>query len=90
MPVAAEALYGYDAMRLVLDSLAAAGPRAGDRTAVVRAALRPRRRGALVADYRDTGGGGSAASRFARYRRAGGRLAFLGLRRAPGGAGPAP
>jgi hypothetical protein len=49
-----------------LDALAGAGPRAGDRAAVVRAGLRAPR--PLL------------GARFAAYRRAGGRLRFLGLR----------
>ena len=37
-----EALYGYESMRLVLEAIDRAGPRAGDRAAVVREALRAR------------------------------------------------
>src|SRR5436190_3630269 len=40
----AAALYGYEAMRVVLDALSAAGPDSGDREAVARAALAPRAR----------------------------------------------
>jgi branched-chain amino acid transport system substrate-binding protein len=70
-PVGAEALYGYDAMRLVLAAIDSAAAGAGDRAAVVRQALRGGSRSSL------------AARRFAGYRRAGGRLAFLGPREAP-------
>lgn len=45
---APEALYGYDAMRLVLDAIETAGP---DRRKVVAAALRPRRRTGVTGRY---------------------------------------
>jgi branched-chain amino acid transport system substrate-binding protein len=78
-PVAVDALYGYEAMRLVLDALDSAAGRAGERTAVVAAAMHPRGRRSLLAGY----GADASTARFAGYRRADGRLAFVGLRRAP-------
>ena len=81
--VSPEALYGYDAMRLVLDALDAAAPHAGDRAAVVREALRPRPRRSLVGREPVAATGDTAAPRFAGYRRTDGRLVFLGVRRAP-------
>jgi ABC-type branched-subunit amino acid transport system substrate-binding protein len=97
-PVASEALLGYAAMRAVLDAVAAAGSRAADRAAVVRAALGPRpgrasggpvpAPGASAPAPGPPGARAAAAvpprpllgDRFAAYRRAGGRLRFLGLR----------
>jgi len=79
-PVAPEALYGYDAMQLVLDAIRAAGRHAGDRAAVARAALQPRVRRSVLGDYRVEASGDASAARFAGYRRAGGRLVFLGMR----------
>jgi len=81
--VAPEALYGYDAMQLVLDAIRAAAGHAGDRAAVTRAALRPRTRRSVLGDYRVAAGGDAALPRLAGYRRAGGRLQFLGMRPAP-------
>ena len=82
-PVAPEALYGYDAMQLALDAIRAAGRHAGDRAAVARAALQPRVRRSVLGDYRVEASGDASAARFAGYRRAGGRLVFLGMRPAP-------
>jgi ABC-type branched-subunit amino acid transport system substrate-binding protein len=74
-PVPSDALLGYAAMRAALDALTAAGARAGDRRAVVRAALRADAAGAPGLPPRPLLG-----ARFAAYRRAGGRLRFIGLR----------
>jgi hypothetical protein len=49
---------------------------------VVRAALRPRIRRSLVGARVVTTTGDAGGTRFAGYRRARGRLRFLGLRRA--------
>ncbi len=57
-----QALYGYDAMRLVLDAVASAGT---DREAVVRSALRPRRARGLTGSFRVLGGGEVSRSRLA-------------------------
>jgi branched-chain amino acid transport system substrate-binding protein len=89
-PVAPEALYGYDAMRLVLDALGTPGVRPGDRASVTRAALRPRLRRSILGDYTVLPSGDVAPVRLAGYRRAGGRLAFLGLRPVVPGSTSAP
>lgn len=80
--VPADALYGYEAMRLVLDAIVRAG--AGDRAGVVRAALAARRRRSVIGTYAVRPNGDVSETRFAGYRRAGGRLLFEGLHR-PGG-----
>jgi branched-chain amino acid transport system substrate-binding protein len=67
-PVPAAALYGYEAMRLVLDAVHAGGDRP-DRAAVVRAALSPRRRESAIGPYAVTATGDVTTERFAVYRR---------------------
>jgi branched-chain amino acid transport system substrate-binding protein len=74
-PVGPEALYGYEAMRVVLDAIRAAGPDAGDRAAVAREALTPRVRRSALGDYRVLPGGDVSTLRFGAYRR--GRSTFL-------------
>jgi hypothetical protein len=66
-------------MRLVLDAIVSAAGRAGERTAVVAAAMHANGRRSLLAGY----GGDPSGARFSAYRRANGRLAFIGLRRSP-------
>jgi hypothetical protein len=70
-------------MRLVLYALDSAAAHAGDRSSVVRAALRPRMWRSLVGRHPVAATGDAGWPRFAGYRRADGRLAFLGLRAAP-------
>ena len=82
-PVAPEALYGYDAMQIVLDAIRAAGRHAGNRAAVARAALRSRTRRSVLGTYRVEPSGDAAVARFAGYRRIGGTLTFLGMRPVP-------
>jgi len=82
-PVAPEALYGYDAMQIVLDAIRAAGRHAGNRAAVAQAALRPRTRRSVLGTYRVELSGDAAVTRFAGYRRIGGTLTFLGMRPVP-------
>src|SRR3954469_10329206 len=53
----AQALYGYEAMRVVIDSIAASGASGGDRAAVVHAALAPRARVSVIGPYRVLAGG---------------------------------
>jgi branched-chain amino acid transport system substrate-binding protein len=77
---AAAALYGYEAMRVVLDALAAAGADAGDRAAVARAALAPRRRRSAIGTYRVLATGDVAPARFGAYRRSASGLRYLGER----------
>jgi branched-chain amino acid transport system substrate-binding protein len=70
-PVAPEALYGYEAMRVVLDALDAAAPASDDRAAVVRAALAPRLHRSALGDYRVLRSGDVSTRRFGSYRRTG-------------------
>jgi branched-chain amino acid transport system substrate-binding protein len=83
-PVAPEALYGYEAMRVVLDAVDAAAPAAGDRAAVTRAALAARLRRSALGDYRVLRGGDVSTRRFGSYRRtASGALGYAGTRSPP-------
>jgi branched-chain amino acid transport system substrate-binding protein len=75
-PVGVEALYGYESMRLVLDSIERAGEGARDRAAVVREAFSSRPRRSVLGTYRITRGGDVVESRFAFYRVRGGRLVY--------------
>jgi branched-chain amino acid transport system substrate-binding protein len=81
-PAGAEALYGYQAMRVVLDAVLAAGAGAGDRAAVVRAALAPGMRRSVIGDYRVLRSGDVAPARFGAYRHTGAGLRYLGERTA--------
>jgi branched-chain amino acid transport system substrate-binding protein len=72
----AEALYGYEAMRLVLDAIESSRAGPGDTQAVVRAALAARRRDAAHGAYSVVPGGDVSTSVLATYRA--GR--FLGFR----------
>ena len=83
-PYPGEALYGYEAIRIVLDAVRTAG--GGDRAAVVRAALAPRTRRSAIGRYRILPGGAVSTARFGAYRRDGGSLVYLG----PRGPAPAP
>jgi ABC-type branched-subunit amino acid transport system substrate-binding protein len=76
----AAALYGYEAMRVVLDAIAAAGADAGDRAAVVRAALAPRERRSVIGSYQVLATGDISPARFAGYRRSALQLRYLGER----------
>jgi branched-chain amino acid transport system substrate-binding protein len=76
----AAALYGYEAMRVVLDAIAASGAVAGDRAAVARAALAPRRRRSAIGTYRVLRTGDVAPARFGAYRRSASSLRYLGER----------
>jgi hypothetical protein len=89
-PVGVEALYGYEAMRVVLAALEAAGTRAGDRSAVVRAALAAGRRTATGPGSLLEAAGAARGARFAGYRRAAGELRFVGFRRPPATEQPQP
>jgi branched-chain amino acid transport system substrate-binding protein len=77
------ALYGYEAMRVVLDALADAGPHADDRAAVSRAALRPRTRYSVLGRYRISATGEVSTERFGSFRLRNGELAWLGPRMPP-------
>jgi branched-chain amino acid transport system substrate-binding protein len=75
-----EALYGYEAMRVVLDAMAAAGTRAGDRQAVARAALAPRARSSVIGAYRVLPGGDVSPARFGAYDHSASATRYLGPR----------
>lgn len=66
----AEALYGYDAMRLVLDAVSSTG---ASRQAVIRSALRPRHARGLTGSFRVLRGGDIARPRLAVVSLADGR-----------------
>jgi branched-chain amino acid transport system substrate-binding protein len=68
-----EALYGYEAMRLVLDAVRAAGP---DRARVVREALSIRERSSPLGPYRLRGTGEVDTARFALHALRDGRFEF--------------
>jgi branched-chain amino acid transport system substrate-binding protein len=78
-----EALYGYEAMRVVLDAINAAGAAAGDRAAVARAGLTSRSRGSVIGNYTVLPTGDVSPTSFAAYRQSGARLRYLGTRRLP-------
>lgn len=71
-----EALYGYEAMRLVLDAVRTAGP---DRQAAIRAALAIRTRDSVIGRYEVRGTGDVDTDAFAAYVLRKGRFAFEGM-----------
>jgi branched-chain amino acid transport system substrate-binding protein len=71
-----EALYGYEAMRLVLDAIRRGG---SNRSEVVRAALTPRVRRSVIGAYRVRPGGDVSEESFALYRIEHGELVFKRL-----------
>jgi branched-chain amino acid transport system substrate-binding protein len=71
-----EALYGYEAMRLVLDALRSAGP---DRRAVMRAALAIRTRDSVIGRYEIRATGDVSTDSFAFWALHGGRFVFSGI-----------
>jgi branched-chain amino acid transport system substrate-binding protein len=82
-PVPVEALYGYEAMRIVLDAIDRAGPHAGDRAAVIREALRQDQSSDAgpLGPLGLTPEGDVGDQRLATYRRGSrGALEFQGLR----------
>jgi branched-chain amino acid transport system substrate-binding protein len=76
----AAALYGYEAMRVVLDALTAAGPDSGDRAVVARAALAPRQRSSVIGPYRVVPGGDVEPVRFGSYEHSRSATRYLGVR----------
>ena len=82
-----EALYGYEAMRLVLEAIERGG---ADRRAVVREALRPGPRRGILGRIVVTRSGDVGDQRVAAYTHAGGDATFEGLRTARPPALPAP
>jgi ABC-type branched-subunit amino acid transport system substrate-binding protein len=75
-----EALYGYEAMRVVLDAIAAAGADANDRATVAREALTPRTRQSVIGPYRVLPGGDRAPVRFGAYEHSSRGTRYLGER----------
>src|SRR3954447_8480345 len=75
-----EALYGYEAMRVVLDAIASAGPDARDRAEVARQALTPRARQSVIGPYRVLAGGDRAPMRFGEYEHSSRGTRYLGQR----------
>jgi ABC-type branched-subunit amino acid transport system substrate-binding protein len=67
-PVGVESLYGYESMRLVLVAVERSRARPGDRAAVVRAAMGPRRVDEVLPPYSISPGGDVATSVFGAYR----------------------
>jgi branched-chain amino acid transport system substrate-binding protein len=77
-----EALYGYEAMRVVLDAIRAAGRGAG-RAAVIHAAMAAGARNSVIGRYGVDGRGDVSTTRFGGYRLAAGRLVSTGVREPP-------
>jgi branched-chain amino acid transport system substrate-binding protein len=80
-PVGTEALYGYEAVQVVLDAIRTAPN--GDRAAVAHAALVPRARASVLGRYRVTPSGDVSTMRFGAFRRIAGALVPAGSRGAP-------
>jgi branched-chain amino acid transport system substrate-binding protein len=85
-PVGPAALYGYEAMRLVLDAIERTRARPGDRKAVLRAAAGPRRVEGVLGPYHLAPGGDVSTAAFGSYRSERGRVRALGVRSAEAGA----
>jgi branched-chain amino acid transport system substrate-binding protein len=85
-PVGPEALYGYEAMRVVLDAIAAANGGAAQPAAVARAALVPRTRESVLGRYRVLASGDVSTLRFGGYRRSATALIWAGARPVPAAA----
>jgi len=79
---APEALYGYEAMRMVLAAIRRAVGAAGDgavtRAEVVRAFFATRRRASALGPYAIDAQGDTSLTTFGAYRVAGGRLSYAG------------
>jgi branched-chain amino acid transport system substrate-binding protein len=73
-----EALYGYEAMRVVLKALLAAGKHATDRVAVIDAARKYGPEGSVIGRYRFDRRGDTTRSRLARYDLERGKLEYRG------------
>ena len=67
-------------MRVVLDAIAAAGPNAGMRDAVARAALTPQNRASVIGPYRVLATGDVSPAQFGAYRRSASGLHYLAER----------
>jgi branched-chain amino acid transport system substrate-binding protein len=75
-----EALYGYESLRLVLDAIDRAGPKAGNRAAVTAEALRGDRDGGPLGPLNLTRGGDVGDQKLALYVRTPSGLEFRTLR----------
>jgi branched-chain amino acid transport system substrate-binding protein len=75
-PAPPEALFGYEAMALVLDTLRRAGDRADDRSYVSAELLRTRDRRSVLGTYSIRPDGDTTLRRYAAWRVAGGRPVF--------------
>jgi branched-chain amino acid transport system substrate-binding protein len=62
------AIYGYEAMRLVLDSVAALGPRGSDRSAVIAQLFATRDRDSVLGRYSFDGNGDTSLVELGAYR----------------------
>jgi hypothetical protein len=76
----APALYGYEAMRVVLDAIDISGAAAGDRAAVTREALATRARRTVIGAYRILPSGDVAPVRFGAYEYSASATRYLGVR----------
>ena len=81
--VPVEALYGYEAMRVILDAIADGGGEGADRASVVHAALAPRARLSVIGRYRVLPGGEVSSTRFGSYRRDSRTVSYTGSRGSP-------
>jgi branched-chain amino acid transport system substrate-binding protein len=70
------AIYGYEAMALLLDAIQRAGPRCGDRAEVVRQVFATSNRDSVLGVYSLDADGDVTTSRFGRYLVKGGRLVY--------------
>jgi branched-chain amino acid transport system substrate-binding protein len=80
-----EALYGYEAMSVVLASIRAAGARGNQRPAVVSSFLATRNRDSVLGRYSIESDGNTTLSRYAIDRVSGGRPVFFRLANIPAG-----
>jgi branched-chain amino acid transport system substrate-binding protein len=70
------AIYGYEAMSLLLDAMQRAGGACGDRTAVLRQIFATKNKDSVLGTYSIDRGGDTTLNRFGRYAIRKGRLAF--------------
>lgn len=84
-PPGTGAAYGYEAMQLVLAAIRAAGPQAGNRTAVARALFGLGQRSGPLGSYRLDGRGDTSLTRFGQAVLRGGRVVGGRVGAAPAG-----
>jgi branched-chain amino acid transport system substrate-binding protein len=70
------AIYGYEAMKVVLDSIAAAGNKGNDRQAVTTAFFAVRERRSAIGTFSIDRDGDTSITDYAVYRVTGGKLVF--------------